>query len=397
MVSKALMAGSTMSTFSVSFNDPSHAFSQYYDELRTTIGAAGEYWSRYVPGSGSIELEVRFDPSTSTVASAACTSVATGQVDGTTVYQQGVAAEMMSGVDPNGTAPDAVSTIGASYLDQLWFDPDPMGRSAAVDPTKVDALSVFMHEIGHMIALNGWKDPATGALPGTYESTFDAQTARVGDGLAFIGPAADAVYGGPVPLSDFASGHLGHPGEAAASDLMNGVTFYTGTRYAISALDVAIMTDCGVTVRQAGPGSDTLYGFLGADRLSGEDGNDTLWGLAGNDTLLGGNGNDKLHGDAGNDLLVGGRGNDALWGGSGDDVFEFRGGRSGRALDGHDTIADFAVGHDMLRLVGTGPSRVHVSDQADGTHVDISDGAIIVAGVHGYHSVADADAWLKFA
>jgi hypothetical protein len=381
-----------MGTFSVSFNDPTHAFTQYYQELETTITAAGEYWNRYVPDSGSIEVEVRFDSSMPTVASSATTAVAAGQIGGVTVYQQGVASEMMTGVDPNGAAPDAISTIGTSYLNQLWFDPDPMSRSAPVDPTKVDALSVFTHEIGHMIALNGWKDPVSGALPGPYESAFDAHTAPFEGGLAFVGPTAEAVYGGPVPLSNFASGHLGRPGDAAASDLMNGVTFYTGTRYAISPLDIAIVEDSGVTVRRPGPGNDTVYGFSTADKISGGGGNDAIWGLAGNDTLLGGDGNDTLHGGDGNDFVRGGRGDDALWGGPGNDVFAYSGLR-----DGHDTINDFSVGHDVLRIVDAKPSQMHVSDQADGTHLDLGGGGIVIAGLHGYHSVGEADAWLKFA
>lgn len=316
-----------MSSFSVSFDDPTGAYTKYYDELRTTFTAAGEYWSRHVPGSGSIELEVRFDPSISTIASAASSSVASGQIDGKTIYQQGVASEMMTGVDPNGTAPDAVTTIGASYLDQLWFDPHPMSRSAPVDPGKVDALSVFMHEIGHMIALNGWKD-ATGALPGTYESTFDAHTALLGSGLAFTGPAAEAAYGGPVPLSRFATGHLGNPGDAAASDLMNGVAFVTGTRYDISALDLAVLKDCGVSVRDA------------VGQAPAETGSNPLQGAPASE--------------------------------------------------------DFDLRHDMLRHLGAKLHHAEARDAADGTHLDPSDVAGLMAALHLHHHHAHADAWLGF-
>ena len=173
---------------------------------------------------------------------------------------------------------------------------------------------------------------------------------------------------------------------------MNGVTFYTGTRYAISPLDIAIVEDSGVTVRRPGPGNDTVYGFSTADKISGGGGNDAIWGLAGNDTLLGGDGNDTLHGGDGNDFVRGGRGDDALWGGPGNDVFAYSGLR-----DGHDTINDFSVGHDVLRIVDAKPSQMHVSDQADGTHLDLGGGGIVIAGLHGYHSVGEADAWLKFA
>jgi hypothetical protein len=349
-----------MSIFSVSFNDPANAYSEFYEDLRSTFEAAGEYWSRYLVGSAPIELEVRFDPSIPTIASAAATSVAAGTADGVRVYHQGVASEMMTGVDPNGAAPDAISTIGTGYLDRLWFDPDHESRSAPVDPGKIDALSVFMHEIGHMIALNGWKDPATGALPGAYQSTFDAKTAVVGDELAFVGEAAQAVYGGPVPLSLFASGHLGRPGDEAASDLMNGVALRTGTRYEISALDVAIMKDAGVAVREPGPGADTLYGFATDDRLAGGRGNDTLHGLAG------------------------------------DDVFVYQGTRH-RALDGRDEIRDFETGHDILRLVGIERRDVDILDSREGTVVDLDGGEVLLAGVHGYRSLAEADGWLEFA
>jgi hypothetical protein len=396
MVYKSLTRKADMSGFSVSFVDPGKSFAQYYANLEKTIVAAGEYWSRYLPGFGSIELEVRFDATIPTAASAASTSALSGQSGGLSIYHQGVAAEMLSGVDPNGAAADAVTTIGVGYLDQLWFDPDPMSRSAAIEPGKVDALSVFMHEIGHMIALNGWKDSDTGALPGAYGSTFDAQLAASSDGVAFVGAAAQSVYGGPVPVSAGAPGHLGNPGDAVAQDLMNGVAFETGTRYEISALDIAIMQDCGLAVRQPSAGDDTLYGFADADRLAGSGGNDTLFGLAGNDRLAGDSGRDRLWGGEGDDLILGGRGNDTLWGGAGDDVFQYAGSRW-RALDGRDTIKDFEIGSDTLQLVGVRASAVRVSDRADGIHIDLPDGGIVLAGIHGYRSVAAADAWLDFA
>jgi hypothetical protein len=50
--------------------------------------------------------------------------------------------------------------------------------------------------------------------------------------------------------------HLGNddpgPGSDLIGDLMNGVTFYTGTRYDISALDAAVLRDVGLS------GADTL-------------------------------------------------------------------------------------------------------------------------------------------
>jgi len=235
-----------MSTFSVSIKDPTLSHTSYHDELRASIEAAGAHWDRYISGAGSIEIEVAFDPNLPTAASAATNAVAASESGGVTTYHQGVAAEMLTGADPNGSAPGAVMIIGSGFLDDLWFDPSPLDRTGPVDPAKYDAVSVFMHEIGHMIAFNGWRDPDTGALSGAFQSTYDTQIETVAGGTAFAGPEAVAVYGGPVPVTHQSAGHLGNPGDAAANDLMTGVGIYPGTRYDVSALDLAVLEDCGI-------------------------------------------------------------------------------------------------------------------------------------------------------
>lgn len=86
--------------------------------------------------------------------------------------------------------------------------------------------------------------------------------------------------------------------------------------------------------------------------LFGEAGNDILNGGAGNDELFGSDGNDILNGGAGNDELFGGAGNDILNGGTGADSFSF--GNPGNPFNnsdfGIDTVADFAVGVDDIKL-----------------------------------------------
>ena len=93
-----------------------------------------------------------------------------------------------------------------------------------------------------------------------------------------------------------------------------------------------------------GIGRDTLKGGNGADRLIGGDGDDTLNGESGADRLFGSNGHDRLEGGRGADRLEGGHGNDRMTGGVGDDIFVFR------ASHGRDTITDFTVGSDTIRL-----------------------------------------------
>ncbi len=79
------------------------------------------------------------------------------------------------------------------------------------------------------------------------------------------------------------------------------------------------------------------------------DGNDLLIGTSANNNLSGGSGNDSLYGLAGNDTIIGGRGNDFLSGGTGADHFLFN--ASGEGID---TISDFNVTDDTIRLSASG-------------------------------------------
>ena len=103
-----------------------------------------------------------------------------------------------------------------------------------------------------------------------------------------------------------------------------------------------ITGNSGLDVLRGGDGNDSIDGRAGNDILSGNDGNDDLFGGDGNDSLDGGLGNDRLDGGAGNDIINGGAGNDKLTGGAGNDVFVFG------ANSGHDTIADFNPGSDII-------------------------------------------------
>lgn len=91
---------------------------------------------------------------------------------------------------------------------------------------------------------------------------------------------------------------------------------------------------------------DKLVGGEKSDKIFGGKGDDALYGKGGNDKLFGGAGDDYIDGGKGFDLIHGGKGNDYLIGGAGKDMFVF--GRN----DGHDTIADFEIGKDVIKFVG---------------------------------------------
>lgn len=92
----------------------------------------------------------------------------------------------------------------------------------------------------------------------------------------------------------------------------------------------------------AGDGNDTIVGGLTATN--------TLLGGNGNDKLTGGNNVDYLTGGDGIDILIGGNGNDVLTGGNGNDTFVFQRTSGSGGAWGIDTITDFAVGQDRIRL-----------------------------------------------
>ena len=243
-------------SYSVSFNDPDGAYSSYYPEITTGVLAAGAAWNRYitgVPGS-SLKLEREFVPSVATTDGASTSTTYLRTVNGINIFEQGAATTLITGVSPNGLGPNGVIQIGTNYLkNDIWFDPDPYARTTVVPANKIDAQSDLLHEIGHILGFSGLFNPVTGQSPaGNYETTYDQYVSHASGDIFFTGPNAEAVYGGPVPLTSGNYRHVGNraprPGEDLLPDLMNGVEFFNGRRYYISQLDAAILADTGVPV-----------------------------------------------------------------------------------------------------------------------------------------------------
>ena len=100
------------------------------------------------------------------------------------VYEPGTDAELLTGADPNGAAPDMYIALDTSFL---------------ADPSGITDL--LTHEIGHGLGIVSYRDPADGSLSG-YETTWDRLVKVAADGTAaFTGANAEAVYGGPVPVT----------------------------------------------------------------------------------------------------------------------------------------------------------------------------------------------------
>ncbi|MGI9293568.1 MAG: hypothetical protein ACR2PS_06250 [Pseudomonadales bacterium] len=237
-------------SFNVTFDDPSGRYSTHYSDIISHTNAAGDAWNTYLGSDANLDVRIGFS-NIATADGHSATSAYVGNNGPSWVYEQGAAAELRTGIDPNGDAPDIYISFGRDYLlNDLWFDPDPYSRSAVVPTDKIDAESVFLHELGHAFAFNGWRDPIDGSLPGNYQSTFDALVIAEGNNLFFIGEGAMREYGDKVPLTFGNYAHLGNRDSQSSpelvSDLMNGVAFNYGDRAFISSLDLAILADTGV-------------------------------------------------------------------------------------------------------------------------------------------------------
>jgi hypothetical protein len=244
-------------TFSITFsNDASGQFASYYPSIASNVLAAAQTWSQYFSSTDtSIAIEIQFVDDTMTRSGGeSLTTHFVSPVNGTNVFEQTAATKLRTGFDQNVTStPDVKILLGTNYLVQtLWFDPDPLVRVDMIPSGKRDAMSVFLHELCHGWAFNGWVNQTNGTFPGNYMSTFDQWTRFDGANFFFVGPAAEAIYGGPVPLTYGNVFHVGNnsprPGTDLIPDLMNGVVYSNAWRYYISSLDLTMCADAGVPI-----------------------------------------------------------------------------------------------------------------------------------------------------
>ncbi|MDP2714795.1 hypothetical protein [Rheinheimera sp.] len=245
-------------TFTVSYKDPQGLIKNktLYAE---NIKAAGKAWEQHLAGSATIEILVQVVHDNMGRHSAhSKRSYYVRTIAGKRIYEQGVAFEIRTGIDPNGAEPDLIITTDRKALDGMWLDEEPYQRLKPVAVGKIDSMSVFIHELGHALAFSGWLNINTqSSTENVNYSTYDNNIRFVNGNPYFTGPFAEAVYGGSVPLAFKSNSyaHIGdadkHRGHALENTIMNGIAFYYSRRYNITPLDLAIMHDSGVALNSS--------------------------------------------------------------------------------------------------------------------------------------------------
>lgn len=225
------------------------------------ITAVGD-WSRHfqtVPCTLDVEVSLRDGAIRAGGRSFVSAFFENQYLPGKMLLDQGASYEIRTGIDPNGESePDIEIFFDPEYFRTLWFDPNPETRTTPMPhqfEEKIDAYSIILHEIGHALGFNGFLDQTNGQMVGQYLSVYDRWMTFDGRNFFFHGPNAMKAYGQAIVLSHTRNNHH-HVAEypmttdpVLINDVMNGIAFEYSRRYYISPLDIAILLDCGLTLK----------------------------------------------------------------------------------------------------------------------------------------------------
>src|SRR5205814_41013 len=247
--------------FNFILNDPDGQFAAH-PLLEANLAAVSQILAQHFEGKGTIDVEVIPNSAYSGGPAMAPSGVQFVSSDGYfTTVEYNTVYEARTGIDPNGADADIRMMLDpGAYLDDVAFlDPSGAARTAPIPEGKADFISAMLRGMVREMGMYGYQFTSSGAYGfgwGYYiyqwtdgshlRSTYDKLRGSLS---TFDGPNATAVYGGPVPTTLFGPGgstgglsdfyHLGMPGMPLENDLMNGMGLQAGTRYDLSAVDIA--------------------------------------------------------------------------------------------------------------------------------------------------------------
>lgn len=272
--------------FNISFStDPtlSPDISQLSDTekqaILDTMNAAATIWSWYLTAQNiTLDLIIKIDNSAfsgNTLARGGPTDFYTTSTQSVKVYDAVGDTKLETGVDRNGATADMGVTLTVNSIrNLLYFRPSPTATvaPASIPSNRDDALSVFLHEIGHGLGLESLSAAITDSTFATEKSTYDT---FINSSSQFTGAnAMAAAISGPIQLDPASISHLLKSG-TYGSDLMS-TTIPAGIIDRISPLDLGMLQDIGVPLRAPTSGDDVIH-VLGTNALNLGAGNDTAF------------------------------------------------------------------------------------------------------------------------
>ncbi len=203
----AAVQAQPQSHYDIRLVDPNNRLASDREPVMQNLRAALNDWARYIPNVATLQVEVRIlDKTISGRFGGRAESAVWLEYNGEKVLEECTTHKLRTGEDTNGYNPDVIIEVQPEFMRKsYWIDPEPFIRTTPVTIGKIDLVTVFAHEIGHALGLNGRLDRMTGQLPpGQSLSQFDAHIVnRESSEPAFRGDATSAVYGGELPLSLF--------------------------------------------------------------------------------------------------------------------------------------------------------------------------------------------------
>ncbi|MDD2863830.1 MAG: hypothetical protein PHC99_03810 [Methylococcales bacterium] len=155
--------------------------------------------------------------------------------------------DSIHGAELSPNTPDATLYINLAQIDEMSF-------SGVPTPDKFDLTSILTHEILHGLAFTGAIDSGAAPLKTGYDELTTTDTTTP----LFVGRHAETTNGGnPIPLASAASGagsafyHVAIPNDLMSESIKKGEV------KTISALDVAMLQDMGLSVTGLSPNSPT--------------------------------------------------------------------------------------------------------------------------------------------
>ena len=194
----------------------------WQNQIDAAMKAAWGQWELHFDNASQIQIDVGYAPipGSGKIASAAPRM----EVVAASGYtQSGVAQEIIAGMDPNGDIPDG-------FVNIHW------DINTAFNTFNM--TSVFLHEIGHILAYRTQiNNPSAEAI-----TNYDSFISASGGTLHFDGPNAMQAYGGPVPVP-----RAGSFNDFAHMDNGNLLMYpYYSASWVVGVVDLAVLRDMGV-------------------------------------------------------------------------------------------------------------------------------------------------------